>query len=188
MLKLRVLAVLALSAVFVSGAFADDDGAKQDKKKKAAGQNRSASAQLIKQLDKAGVTLTEDQNAKVTALAATLKTDLAAAHKESGLTPEILKKRQEAGKAAREAGKKGKELQAAMDEAVTLTDEQKAALKSAASKQQQFRKEFLAVLTDAQKEQLPAQLAKQLQGRRGAADADAQPKPNKKNKPKKDAA
>ncbi len=188
MLKLRVLAVLALSAVIVSAAFADDEAEKKEKKKKGAGQNRSAATQLMKQLEKAGVTLTEDQTAKVTALAAKLKTELAANNEAAGITPELLKKRMEAGKTARQAGQKGKDLQAAMDAAAPLTEEQKAALKTAAGKQQQFRKDFLAVLTNAQKEQLPAQLAQQLQGGRGDAPADGQAKPKKKDKPKKDAA
>ncbi|QEG39273.1 hypothetical protein [Roseimaritima ulvae] len=175
MLKLRALAVFALSAVIVSGAFADDPQENQKRKKKAAAQNRSPATQLLRQLEKAGVTLSEEQQEKTAALATALKKDLAEARKAGGLTPELLKKRAEAGKAARQAGQKGKELRAAVDAAVPLTDQQTEAMKSIAGKQQQFRKDFLAVLTDEQKEKLPAQLTRQ--GKKG-----------KKAKAKKDAA
>jgi hypothetical protein len=78
--------------------------------------------QFMKQLEKAE--LKEDEANKIKEMFAKVAKEVSKTRSESGITTEILKKRAEAAKAAKQDGKKGKEAQAAIEESMGLTEEQ----------------------------------------------------------------
>jgi Spy/CpxP family protein refolding chaperone len=86
---------------------------------------------------------------------------------EGVLTADQKKARDDAHKAAVDAGKKGRELMQATRDAVKLTDDQKAKQKEIRTAGQDLTKEIVekikSILTDDQKEQLK----KKMEGRRG---------------------
>lgn len=118
------------------------------------------------------VVLTEEQTAKL----AEIKKEYTPKFRELGkknnavLSKEEQKARREAGQKAEAEGKKGKERQAAVDAAVTLTDEQKKQMAEVKAETTKLRSEMetkvVALLTDEQKAQVEA----------------AKKKPGKKNK------
>ena len=140
---------LMLSVVAMAGA-ADQAKGKGKKKDAAAG------GQQVFQLPKE-ITLTDDQKTKLEALKKEHSPKLAelAQKLDEGLTDDQKKARKEAGDKARADGKKGKELQAAVDAALNLTDEQKkkrAEVQPEMTKLQLSIKEQIhAMLTDDQK-------------------------------------
>lgn len=80
------------------------------------------------------VTLTADQESKLEALKKEYKPKFAELYaKQDVLTPEQKKAADQARKEAKAAGKKGKEMYAAVDEAVKKTDAQKKQEKDAAN-------------------------------------------------------
>ena len=107
----------------------------------------------------AGLTLTAEQKAKMDELCKDLGPKLMTIMKKMDtLTPEQKKAQAEAMKAARDAGKKGKEAADAVAAALKLTDEQKAKQaemrKEMAPLEKELREKVMAVLTSEQKEQL----------------------------------
>lgn len=112
-----------------------------------------------------GLNLTDEQKTKVEAL----KKEYGPKFKEGSqgmdgiLTDEQKKAREEAVKAAKEAGKKGPEVWEAAKAAVKLTDEQKAKMaenrKAAEALHKQFREKLMEILTPEQKEQLKKEMA-----------------------------
>lgn len=119
----------------------------QAKKNKKAGANPLAN--FVKKAKEAN--LSEEQAKKVEELAAEYGKKIAAANAKLG---EAGPARAQARKDAVAAGKKGKDLQAAVDAAVKLTDEQKAAVREAEELNQQFRAEVAKLLNEEQKEKL----------------------------------
>jgi Spy/CpxP family protein refolding chaperone len=137
--------------------------AQPGKKKEAKAEKKappSPAAERIKRIT-AGLTLTDDQKAKLDATGKECDPEFVEMGKKWDVfTPEQKKARNEAFKAAKAAGKTGKDLNAAADAAVTLTDDQKATLadarKEMGSLEKQLREKVMCVLTPAQKEQLKA--------------------------------
>jgi len=107
-----------------------------------------------------GIDLTADQKSKLSNLMQEYKPKLVDTAKlfDSVLTPDQKKAREEAMKAAKDAGKGPKEIREAGRATVTLTDEQKAKLREVGKKVGPIYKEFhekvMDVLTPEQKEQV----------------------------------
>jgi len=106
-----------------------------------------------------GMTLTDAQKATFAELKKEYGPKLAeVAKKMPVLTPEQKKAQAEAMKAAKDAGKKGREMTEAVNAAVKLTDEQKAqqaeARKAMAPIEKELREKVVAALTPEQKEEL----------------------------------
>jgi len=139
LMKKLTLAVLALAIAIPLAA--------QDKKNKKGGANPLAN--FVKKAKEAN--LSEEQLKKVEELAAEYGKKITAANAKLG---DAGPARAKARKAAVAEGKKGKDLQAAVDAAVKLTDEQKAAVKEADELNQQFRAEVAKLLDDQQREKL----------------------------------
>lgn len=159
-MKFKMFAAALLAAVLVVPASADD--AVKEKKGKRGG--ASPAAQIMKQLE--AVELTDAQKDKIKELgkeaAATMKTIT----EENNLTPELLKKRQEAMKSLKDSGKKGKEMAEAVNDAAGFTTEQAAAFDKLNAARQAFQKNVVGMLTDEQKENLP-QAMKRMAGQGG---------------------
>jgi hypothetical protein len=125
-MKTFVKALMVLGMVGMIGlAFAQE---KKGGKKK--GNNPAAG--LLKKVDGLG-DLTAEQKEKIAKIKEEHEPKLAAAAKKvnDALTPDQRRARQEAQKAARQAGKKGKEAQAEIAAAMKLTDEQQKAYDAA---------------------------------------------------------
>ncbi len=151
------------------------------RKRKARKAQRSASAQLLKQLEPVG--LTDDQVAKIKEIGAKAQTELKAAREKAGITPELQKKLAEAQKSMKDSELKGKERMAAIHKAAGLTEAQAVALTKSNELRMKMHKEVIAMLSDEQKEKLPQNL-KRLTGaaKKGGA------KKGEAKKKKKDAA
>ncbi len=130
--------------------------AQAQKKKNKGNAEPAAIGQLNKSLEK--VELTDEQKASIKEILAKHKGPLAELQKAKTalIGPEATKQMNEARKAATAEGKKGKELQAAVQEAAGLSedvakelDELQKKLTAAAGK---LKTDVLAVLTDEQKE------------------------------------
>lgn len=110
----------------------------------------------------AGIELSPEQTHKVDALKKSHGPKLEAAAKKADpaavLTAEQKAKRDEATRAARSEGKKGKDLRAAAEAAVTMSDEQIKQLDEAKKElkklSEETREKVVAVLTDEQKMKL----------------------------------
>jgi hypothetical protein len=151
------LAALALSLAFLAApALAQDAKAEKGKKNAAAGAFNVPKT----------ITLSAEQQAKLDELKKQLEPLLVEAlKKEEGiLTPDQRAARATAGKDARAAGKKGKEIQAAVDEAVKLSEEQKSQLAEAhrvvTDLQKKARDGVMGLLTEEQKSSLKKKKAK----------------------------
>ena len=142
---------------------------KQKKKRKKKGQRGNAAVvQMMNRLKK--LNLSDEQKEKIKKIAADHGPKLAAVTKKvrETLTRDELRARQEAGKKARSEGKKGRELQAAIN-AVVPKEKQKAyaaAQKEARAAQAAFRNAVAAVLTDEQKKE--AKLVARKKGKKKA--------------------
>ena len=122
--------------------------------------NRGVAAQINKRLAKAE--LTDEQKAKIKELVAAHAPKIQEAQKKIGLSADARKARAAASKKAREEGKKGQELAAAVDAASPLTEDQKAAMKAANEARNALMAAIAEVLTDDQKKK--AGLARQKKG------------------------
>jgi hypothetical protein len=119
----RTVLTLSLTACLLGSAFVGDAAAQKEKGKKKAGM---AAGQQIFTLPKE-ITLTDEQKTKLEEIKKEHGPKLAELTKkiDDTLTDDQKKARKEAGDKARADGKKGKDLQAAVDAAVALTDDQK---------------------------------------------------------------
>ena len=155
------LSLLLLAFAVITPTFADDK-AKKGKKKKPA----PAAIKVP-----GGVTLNEDQRAKLAALNKELGPKLAACRKDAAgiITADQRKARAAALKEAKAAGKKGKELREAAEAAFKVSEEQKTKLaeckKAMGALQKEVRAGLAAILTAEQKAQLKA-------GRKGGKKGD----------------
>ena len=118
-----------------------------------------------------GLTLTADQKSKLEPVCKELGPKMMDAMKKMDvLTPEQKKAQAEAMKAAKGAGKTGKEAHDAVAAAVKLTDEQKATQKEVRKEmgdlEKCLREKVKAILTPEQQEQLKAKAA---EGKKKAA-------------------
>jgi hypothetical protein len=147
-MKTFVKALMVMSLIGLIGlAFGQDNKGKKKSANPAAG--------LLKKVDSL-TDLTAEQKEKIAAIKKEHEPKVAEAAKKlnDSLTPEQRRARQEAQKAAKDAGKKGKEAQAEALAAMKLTDEQKKAF-DAAQKQLDdanaaLRSALAAVLSDDQ--------------------------------------
>jgi Spy/CpxP family protein refolding chaperone len=154
----RTLLSLTLAVLIASPLFAGE-------KKEGKGPKKFDPAEgILKRLEKAG--LTEDQVAKIKELAAASADKIAAARAKAPLTPEQKKAGEEARKKAKDEGKPGKEIQAAVDAAMNLTEDQKAAQKELQEIQSGLNKEAMSLLTPEQKEKLGIKPGKKGEGRK----------------------
>ena len=121
----RTVMTLGLAACLTGTAFVGDAAAQKEKGKKKAGM---AAGQQIFTLPKE-ITLTDDQKTKLEEIKKEHGPKLAELTKkmDDTLTADQKKTRKEAVDKARADGKKGKDLQSAVDAAVALTDDQKKA-------------------------------------------------------------
>lgn len=142
--------ILLLASSLIAG-----DKAKSKKGKKAKPAAVPAAFKLPN-----GITLTAEQQAKLDDLKTQYATKLADAQKKISdvYTEEQRTRQMTARRDAAAAGKKGKELKAAVDAAVELTDEQQKQLADAQKDQKQLtkevRKQVVALLSGEQKQQL----------------------------------
>jgi len=153
------------------------DGAKADEAKANGGKKRAAVANpLIKAVE--GLKLTAEQKPKVEEATKEFTETILGLRKE-GLTQELNKKKKDAAKAARESGKKGRELEAAVMSTIDATDEEKALLKKAEEADAKFQKSIAAVLTAEQIASLPPQMQQALGVKKTAEKkpADGEKKP-----------
>tara|TARA_R110002072_G_scaffold48705_4_gene133090 strand:+ start:14859 stop:15557 length:699 start_codon:yes stop_codon:yes gene_type:complete len=154
---MKHLIALALIACLAASASADD---KPEGKKKRAG-NRDAGAWMAGNLGKTleKVELTDEQKEKWNeakkSFTAQVK-DL----REEGLTPELMKKRNDAQKEAREAGLKGKELAAKLNEG--FSEEEQALFSKQQKAVRSLRASVAGMLTPEQMAALPEQARKQM--------------------------
>ena len=106
-MKKSFVSVLAIVAILCGSLVLNAQEKKGGKKDPAA----ALVTQFMKQLEVAG--LTAEQSTKIKELYTKAATVAATKRTEGGITADILKKRSDASKAAKEAGKKGKEIQTA---------------------------------------------------------------------------
>lgn len=165
-MKSKLFGAAMIAALVAAPAFAQDDTAKK-KKKGQAGDQQNVVMQTIKQLEAAK--LTDEQVAKIKELGKTANAKLKALRDEAGITTELLKKRADAQKSLKDSGKKGKELQAAINEAAGLTEAQSAAFAKVNEARTAFQKQVIALLTDEQKENLPQALKRAANAKAGKA-------------------
>ena len=157
MKTLSLVLALAAGLVLASNLSAADTGCGKKACDKAAKAKKHAMLDFLK-----GITLTDDQQTKVDALAKDYQPKFKAnADKAAAvITPEQKKAREDAVKAAKAEGKKGKELGKVAAAAVTLTDEQKSTLadvsKAGKSLSKEFHDKVIALLTPEQTDQLKA--------------------------------
>lgn len=181
-MNFRLLCTVLLAALIAGSAFADDvEGTKPKREKK--NRDKSKTTQLVKRLG--DINLTEEQVAKINELEKAVEGKSKAIRDESGITDELIKKRKAAQKSLRKSGKKGKELMAAVNEEVGLTEEQVKALTEIAGLQTKLQQETVALLTDEQMENLPAKMKKELnraKGKKKGKKADGKKKKKKKKK------
>ena len=142
--------ITILSVCFLAVAFATPAVAADKKKKKA-----PTAVRVPKTVE-----LTADEKTKLDALNKEFGPKLAELRKKQAsiITADQKKARAEALKKAKADGKKGKELQAAANAALALTDDQKKqqaeTKKAAGSLNKEIRGKFAALLTDEQKAKL----------------------------------
>ncbi|MCA9113672.1 MAG: hypothetical protein KDA79_01205 [Planctomycetaceae bacterium] len=159
---LRSVCLMTLAGVLAAPLLAADGEAAAPKKKAARQQQQQRQqgrARNMFRLPKS-IALSEEQQAKVDALSKEYAPRMGELLKKSNeiLTEDQQKARREAFRAAREAGKKGKDFRAAVDAAVQLTDEQKQTQKAVRAEMQKLmeegRSKLAEILTADQREQL----------------------------------
>lgn len=153
----RCLSALGLALLFAGVVLAEDKkpAVKKEDKKPAPLSAVDQAFAFPKQIK-----LTDDQQKKLDELKKEYASKIEDVQKKLAaiMTPERVKAREEAEKQAKADGKKGKELQAAVQAALKLTDEEKTQMKEIQTARAALAKEIgpkkLAVLTDEQREQL----------------------------------
>lgn len=154
---MKHLIALALIACLATTASADD---KPEGKKKRAG-NRDAGAwmagNVAKLLEK--VELTDEQKEKWNEAKKSFTSQVKDL-REEGLTPELMKKRNDAQKEAREAGLKGKEMAAKLNEG--FSEEEQALFNKQQKAVRSLRASVAGMLTPEQMAALPEQARKQM--------------------------
>jgi len=149
-MKKSILSLLAIAALLINSVslIAQEKGDKKDPAK-------AMVTQFMKQLEKAE--LKDEETAKIKEMFAKVATDVSAKRKASGITAEILKKRTDASKAAKDGGKKGKEIQTAAEAAMGLTADQTKVFKDTEEMLGKVRVEIGKLLSPEQLAKLPDQ-------------------------------
>ena len=149
-MKKSILSLLAIAALFINSVSlnAQDKGDKKDPAK-------AMVTQFMMQLEKAE--LKDEETTKIKEMFSKVATEVAAKRKTSGITTELLKKRTDASKAAKEEGKKGKEIQTAAEAAMGLTADQTKVFKETEEMLGKVRVEIGKMLTPEQLAKLPDQ-------------------------------
>lgn len=181
-MKTKLCAVVALLTIVVAPlAFAQEKSAagKAGKKKGQAAQ--TPAAQLLKQLEPAGLTV--EQTAKIKEMGKKADDTIKMIQTEAKLTPELLKARRDATASMKDSDKKGKARGKAIDAAAGLTEAQSAAFAKANAVRTKLKTEALKLLSDDQKAKLPAQFTATAKGDQ-AAGGDAPASTGKKGKKK----
>jgi hypothetical protein len=148
------LSTLTLVTVLLApAAFAQNSDA-EGKKGKGKGQAAlSATAQLLKQMESAG--LTDEQTAKIKEMGKKAEEEIKKLHAEAELTPALLKKRREAQASMKDSDKKGKARVQAIDAAAGLNEKQAAAVAKANALRTKLKTDAVKLLSDEQKSKLP---------------------------------
>ncbi len=149
-MKKSLILLFAIAALLINSVSlnAQQNGDKKDPAK-------AMVTQFMKQIEKAE--LKDEETTKIKELFAKVATDVSAKRKASGITIELLKKRTDASKAAKEGGKKGKEIQAAAEAAMGLTADQTKVFKETEEMLGKVRVEIGKLLTPEQLAKLPDQ-------------------------------
>ena len=149
-MKKSVVSLLVAAAIlFQSGSLtAQEKGGKK-------APSAAMVTQFMKQLEKAE--LPEEMSAKVKETFAKVATEVNTKRTESGITGDMLKKRGDAMKTAKEEGMKQKEAQAAADAAMGLTAEQTTVFKETEAMLAKVRVEIGKMMTPEQMAKLPEQ-------------------------------
>jgi Spy/CpxP family protein refolding chaperone len=155
MRAVRVALILAVALLMVCPVLAQEK-----KKERKRGPGAFDPIQMMLQ----GLTLTDEQKAKVEDVKKEFAPKLAEAAKNADvLTPDQKKARDEATKKARDEGKSRREVAAAAADAVKLTDEQKTkrdeARKAMRAVGEQYRAKVIEILTPEQKAEVEKRMA-----------------------------
>jgi len=157
MRAVRVVLILAVALLIASSALAQE---KKKREGRRGGPGGDPLAFLLRDLN-----LSDEQKAKIEDVRKEFGPKQAEAQKkrESILTDEQKKARDEAMKSARDAGKSRQEAFAAVQEAMKLTDEQKSkmadARKAAEEITKEMREKVMSILTPEQKEKVEKRIA-----------------------------
>jgi hypothetical protein len=163
-MKKMIFALMAMAFLTLSPGFVQAQEKGKGKKGNASPEQQMID-QFMKQLEKAE--LTDDQSTKIKELWTKIAKEVTKARTEGGITAEILKKRAEATKEAREAGKKQKEVQEAVEKAMALNDAQKKVMQETEAQLSKVRIEIGKLLKPEQMEKLSPQLKDNLQEKEG---------------------
>ena len=144
---LCLLAVVAMLAHSVS-LNAQEKGDKKDPAK-------NMVTQFMKQLEKAE--LKEDETNKIKEMFQKVAKDVAGKRSEVGITPEMMKKRADAQKSAKDDGKKGKEMQQAVEAAMGMNADQTKVFKETEEMLAKVKVEIGKTMTAEQIAKLPEQ-------------------------------
>ena len=158
------LLIVGLALAAASAVMAQDKVGRRNGERPRAAKQRAV--QLLPEKMLEGIDLTAEQKAKLEELKKESGPKIQEVRKQMQgiVTDEQRKARAEAMKAAKAAGKKGKEVQEAVETAAKLTDEQKAetaaARKAMGEFQKQLRERVLGLLTPEQKETIKEKMKK----------------------------
>ena len=149
-MKKSVVSLLVAAAIlFQSGSLtAQEKGGKKDP-------SAAMVTQFMKQLEKAE--LPEEMSSKVKETFTKVATEVKTKRMESGITGDMIKKRDDAMKTAKEEGKNQKEAQAVADAAMGLTAEQTTVYKETVAMLAKVRVEIGKMMTPEQMAKLPEQ-------------------------------
>jgi len=152
---LVLLAIGIFAAAAVQGA---DEAAKEQKKGKKRDRDRDVVAKMVENID-----LTADQQVKVEEVKREFQPKLAdlAKRRRAIMTEDRRAKEKELRKAAKESGKKGKEVRAELEAALGLSPAEREQMATIEREERQLRGEIIsrirAFLNDEQKAKLPEQ-------------------------------
>jgi hypothetical protein len=127
--------------------------------------------QFLKQLEKAE--LTAEQTTKAKELFTKAAEEVSSKRTAGGIPAEVLKKRADASKAAKEAGKKGKEMQDAVDASLGLNADQLKLFKETETILTKAKIEIGKLLSPEQIAKLPAQAQGAFKAKEGGKKAKA---------------
>jgi len=149
-MKKSILSLLAAGAILINSVSlsAQEKGEKRD-------QANIMVTQFMKQLEKAE--LNDEESTKIKDKFQKVAKEVAAKREKGGITADILKKRTDATKKAREEGKKGKESQAMVEAAMGLNADQTKVFQETEEMLAKVRVEIGKTLTAEQLAKIPPQ-------------------------------
>ncbi len=149
-MKKSILSLLVATAILVQSVSlnAQEKGDKKDPAK-------NMVTQFMKQLEKAE--LKEEETNKIKDMFQKVAKDVAGKRTEVGITPEMMKKRADAQKSAKEDGKKGKDMQEAVETAMGMSADQTKVFKETEEMLAKVKVEIGKTMTADQIAKLPEQ-------------------------------